>query len=117
MTQNIVATWYKDGTPLDASQIQTSFTTSENGTTSLSFDPITRVDAGVYRVVVETQLGSGVIAVRERRAEVEFQVDVTGESFLYNAACTATSAVNSGYANQYSSSVYRFRAGSKPLLL
>ena len=85
MTQNIVATWYQDGTPLDASRIQTSFTTSENGTTSLSLDPITRRDAGVYRVVVETQLGSGVIAVRERRAEVEFQVDVTGESFLYNA--------------------------------
>ena len=86
MSQNIVATWYKDGTRLDASRIQTTFTASENGITSLSFDPITRRDAGVYRVVVETQLGSGVIPVRERRAEVEFQVDVTGESFLYNIA-------------------------------
>ena len=86
MTQNIVATWYQDDTPLDASRAQTSFTGSENGITSLSLDPITRRDAGVYRVVVETQLGNGVIAVRERRAEVEFQVNVTGESFLYNAA-------------------------------
>ena len=81
MTQNIVAIWYQDSTPLDASRIQT-----RDGVTSLSFDPITRRDAGVYRVVVETQLGSGVIPVRERRAEVEFQVDVTGESFLYNIA-------------------------------
>ena len=86
MTQNYVATWYKDGTPLATNQIQTSFTDSENGSTRLSFDPITRRDAGVYRVVVETQLGSGVIAVSERRAEVEFQVDVTGESILYNTA-------------------------------
>ena len=86
MTQNIVATWYKDGTPLAASRIQTTFIASENGVTSLSFDPITRRDAGVYRVVVETQLGSGVIPVSQRRAEVEFQVDVTGESFLYNTA-------------------------------
>ena len=78
MTQNIVATWYQNGTRLAASQIQTSFTASDNGITSLSFNPITRRDAGNYTVVVETQLGSEVIAVSERRAEVVFQVDVTG---------------------------------------
>ena len=94
MTQNIVAIWYKDGTALAASRIQTRFTGSDNGVTSLSLDPITREDAGVYRVVVETQLGSGVIPVSERRAEVDFQVDVTGESFLYNTALPF-SAVNS----------------------
>ena len=87
MTQNIVATWYKDDTPVTANRIQTTFTASDNGTTSLSFDPITRRNAGIYRVVVETQLGSEVIAVSERRAEVEFRVGITGESFCTTMQC------------------------------
>ena len=70
---------------MTASWIQTTFTASDNGTTTLSFDPISRRDAGIYRVVVETQLGSEVIALSERKAEVEFQVDVTGESLYYKS--------------------------------
>ena len=87
MTQNIVTTWYQDGTPLAANRIQTTFTASDNGTTSLSFDPITRRDAGIYRVVVETQLGSEVIALSERRAEIVFRVGITGESFCTTMQC------------------------------
>ena len=34
---------------------------------------------------METQLGSEVIALSERKAEVEFQVDVTGESLYYKS--------------------------------
>lgn len=78
-TQNMVATWYRDGTPLAPSRIQTTFNNSNIGTTCLMFDAITRGDAGVYRVEVVTHQGSGTIPDQDRRAVTSFQVDVRGE--------------------------------------
>jgi len=75
----MVATWYKDGTPLAPSRIQTTFSNSNTGTTCLTFDAITRGDAGVYRVEVVTHQGSGTVPDQDRRAETSFQVDVMGE--------------------------------------
>ena len=48
------------------------------GITTIIFPAMARADGGVYRVVVSTEFGTGVIAEELRKQEESFQVDVRG---------------------------------------
>ena len=50
-----------------------------SGTTELKFTRVTRSQAGVYRVVIRSQVGQGVYSLSDIEEETSFQVDVTGE--------------------------------------
>ena len=41
---------------------------------------MTRSQAGVYRVVIRSQVGAGVYDIRDTEEEVSFQLDVKGEA-------------------------------------
>ena len=82
--QNTTVTWLKDGVPLSQEnsqrRIETVFQSEQlRGTSSLVFDPISRRDMGVYRMVLDSSLGADVFPDAERRAETNFQLDVVGE--------------------------------------
>ena len=76
--------WYKDGRPLSASlqsHISTSYDGLElTGSTSLDVPSIQRKDSGVYRVVLQGQLGAGTLPQDLLLQETSFQIDVEGES-------------------------------------
>ncbi len=50
-----------------------------SGTTELKFTRVTRSQAGVYRVVIRSQVGQGVYSLSDTEEETSFQVDVTGK--------------------------------------
>ena len=83
MEQGIMVTWYKDGSPLSP-ELQNNIVTAYDqveltGSTALELPAIRRRDSGVYMVVLESQLGSEVLARDLRYQEISFQVDVTGK--------------------------------------
>ena len=50
-----------------------------SGTTELKFTKVTRSQAGVYRVVIQSEVGRGVYSLSDTDEETSSQVDVTGE--------------------------------------
>ena len=77
-----MVTWYKNGSPLSP-RLQSSVVTTYDdlrltGRTSLNVTSIQRRDSGVYRVVLESQLGAGVLPRDVLYEEISFQVDVNG---------------------------------------
>ncbi len=50
-----------------------------SGSTELKFSSVTRSQAGVYRVVIQSGVGHGVFGIADTREEVSFQVDVIGK--------------------------------------
>ena len=78
--QNMII-WYRDGLPLPTSQVNTTYSPSQlSGTTEVKFTSVTRSQAGVYRVVIRSQVGAGVYDRGDTEEEVSFQLDVKGEA-------------------------------------
>ena len=79
--QNMSIIWYRDGLPLPTSQVNTTYSPSQlSGTTEVKFTSVTRNQAGVYRVVIRSQVGAGVYDRGDTEEEVSFQLDVKGEA-------------------------------------
>ena len=77
-----MVTWYKGGSPLSL-RLQNSVVTTYDdfrltGRTSLNVSSVQRTDSGVYRVVLESQLGAGVLPQEVLYKEISFQMDVIG---------------------------------------
>ncbi|XP_064399595.1 uncharacterized protein LOC135346038 isoform X2 [Halichondria panicea] len=76
--QNMSITWYRNGIPLANSIINTTYSVSQlSGTTELKFTKVTRSQAGVYRVVIQSEVGRGVYSLSDTDEETSSQVDVT----------------------------------------
>ena len=70
--------WYRDSSRLAEGRVQTEYTSRLDGRTAVSFDPISRSDSGVYRVVIENS--DLIIPQLQRTVETSFNVSVIGES-------------------------------------
>ena len=70
--------WYRDSNRLAEGRVQTEYTSGLDGRTAVSFDPISRSDGGVYRVVIENS--DRIIPQLQRTVETSFNVSVIGES-------------------------------------
>ena len=83
--QNSTVSWFKDGVALTLGssqrRIETTFLSEQlRGASSLVFfDGISRGDAGVYQMMLDSNLGAEIFPDDQRRAETSFQVDVVGE--------------------------------------
>lgn len=82
--QNMTIDWYKDGVPIDSSQVVTTYSPSQlSGTTELQFSNVRRSDRGVYRVVIRSEVGSGVFPREQTEEEISFQLDVQSKAFYF----------------------------------
>lgn len=83
-SQNILIMWYRNGVALyhtNQHQLIATFSDeSMTGTATIQFPEMSRVNGGVYRVVVSTDFGANVIPENLRRQEVSFQVEMRGEN-------------------------------------
>ena len=83
MEQNISVTWYRDGDLLPSDLQRHVATTYDGfeltGKTCLDVPSVQRKDAGVFRVVIQSGLGSGVLPQELLYEEISFQLDVFGE--------------------------------------
>ena len=82
--QNSTVTWFRDNEALTLNspkrRIETTFQSGQlRGTTSLIFDEISRADAGVYRMMLDSNLDAGIFPDDQRMAETSFQFAVMGE--------------------------------------
>ena len=76
--ENTTVTWYQDGRALPEGRVQTQYNSSKlGGRTTLQFNPITRSDRGMYRVVVRNSFG--IIPLQLKESETSFQVFIIGE--------------------------------------
>ena len=76
--ENTTVTWYQDGRALPEGRVQTQYSSSKlGGRTTLQFNPITRSDRGMYRVVVRNSFG--IIPLHLKQSETSFQVSIFGE--------------------------------------
>ena len=72
--------WYRNGLQLPSNQVNNTYSPSQlSGTTEVKFTSVTRDQAGVYRVVIRSELGEGVFDSSDTEAEANFQLDVQGE--------------------------------------
>ncbi len=78
MEQGMNVTWTKNSLPIPPEKVETQFLNATMGQSVLTFDPILRADSGVYRVVVRSTLGDGVLAAALLTGEVHFQLDIVG---------------------------------------
>ena len=88
-SQDITITWHRDGIPLPASEFSISYPSPTTGRTRVEFPAIMRSHAGVYRVVIESQLGRDHLPTSVTYDEISFQVTVEGESSWIVACCSA----------------------------
>ena len=78
--ENTTVTWYQDGRALPEGRSQTQYSSEQAGRTTLQFNPITRSDRGVYRVVVRNSFG--IIPLQLKESETSFQISIIGESWF-----------------------------------
>ena len=78
--ENTTVTWYQDGRALPEGRTQTQYSSKLGGQTTLQFNPITRSDRGVYRVVVRNSFG--IIPLQLKESETSFQISIIGESWF-----------------------------------
>ena len=78
--ENTTVTWYQDGRALPEGRAQTQYSSEQAGRTTLQFNPITRSDRGVYRVVVRNSFG--IIPLQLKESETSFQISIIGESWF-----------------------------------
>jgi len=76
--ENTTVAWYRDGSRLPEQRVQTEYRSELAGQTTLSFAPISRIDGGVYRVVIENSFE--IIPQLLRTNETWFNVSVISES-------------------------------------
>ncbi len=76
--QNTSVTWTWNSLLIPDTNIQTIFTEEAEGESTLSCNPFLRADNGVYRVVVQSTLGAGILSSGLLIDEANFQVDVVG---------------------------------------
>ncbi len=78
MEQGTTVKWTKYSLPIPSEKVETQFLNATMGQSVLTFDPILRADTGVYRMVVTSTLGDGVLAAALFTGEAHFQLDIVG---------------------------------------
>ena len=80
--ENTTVTWQRNNSLLPDEQVQTNYTSENEGITVVNFPTVSRSDAGLYQVTIKNALE--VIPTTSMTTAGVYQLHVIGESTLQN---------------------------------